>query len=247
MSDLLKLVRLKSLEEIVQSLRDLIARHRRRFLKRCLPCPYNCKAADMVGRKVVGCSNCGSHDPDQCIQPSSFVPMFTKEELSEQFKAEIRDAQVLLRDYRDLFVFFWLFGAFDKKPQQVNEEIVSKAEKKHEIIPDPTGGAGTDHDVRVVRTGGDREPEQDDPKSEGADQAPATGQRCAGKMSTGASPPTCQKVNGTTSIMADVRGKQVLRVVRRSTRGFGKFEDDRQENLTRRGAAAPPLTSLQTT
>jgi hypothetical protein len=109
--------------------------------------------------------------------------MYSKEELSEQFKTGIRDPQVLLREYRDLFVFFWLLGAFDEKI--VDEEIVSKAEKKHE-----TGNTGVDNDavrgVRAVPVVCDNNTEQDHSKPESADTAPATGQQCADRVSTGA-------------------------------------------------------------
>lgn len=126
MEPLQKIVKLKSLSEIIERARDLIRRHRRRFLKRNLrPCPYNCKLADMMGHKVIGCSTCGSTDPDQCKQANKFVPMFTKEELAKQFADSLRDPQVLLRDYRDLTVFLWILGGFD---QQVDEHIVSGME-----------------------------------------------------------------------------------------------------------------------
>jgi hypothetical protein len=108
----------------------MIARHRRRFLQRNLrPCPYNCKMADMMGRKIIGCSGCESHNPNQCLKEQNFVPIATKDELIQQFKEEVRDPGILLRDYRDLVVFFWVLGAFDEE-KQVNEDIVSKVEEK---------------------------------------------------------------------------------------------------------------------
>ncbi len=128
---LLKKVKLKSLEEIVARARDIIARHRRRFLTRNLrPCPYNCTMVDMMGRKITGCLGCGSHDPNKCLDTEKFKPAYTKEELAAQFAEELRDPGVLLRDYRDVVVFLWVLGAFDEE-KRVDEEIVSKVEKKH--------------------------------------------------------------------------------------------------------------------
>jgi len=127
---LLKKVKLKSLEEIIARARDIIARHRRRFLSRSLrPCPENCAMAEMMGRKITGCSGCDSIDPNKCIRQDKFKPVFSKEQLAAQFAQELRDPGVLLRDYRDVVVFFWVLGAFDA--EQVDEEIVSKVEKKH--------------------------------------------------------------------------------------------------------------------
>lgn len=56
-----------------------------------------------------------------------FVPLFTKEELAKQFADQLRNPEILLREYRDITVFLWCLGAFDK--QQVNEEVVADMEK----------------------------------------------------------------------------------------------------------------------
>jgi hypothetical protein len=127
---LLKKVKLKSPEEIIARARDIISRHRRRFLSRNLnPCPGNCAMADMMGRKITGCSGCGTIDPNKCIHPEKFQPAYSKEELAKQFAAELRDPGVLLRDYRDVVVFFWVLGAFDEE-KQVDEEIVANVETR---------------------------------------------------------------------------------------------------------------------
>lgn len=128
---LLALVHLKSLEEIVEAAKETIRRHRRRFLQRNMrPCPLNCKGADMVGHKVVGCMNCGSQNSEQCIKESTFVPLFTKEELAQQFADQLRNPEVLLREYRDITVFLWVLGAFDRQKKTVDEHIVSKVEQR---------------------------------------------------------------------------------------------------------------------
>lgn len=130
---LLSKVKLKPLAEIIARARETIHRHRRRFLQRNLrPCPFNCKGASMVGQhKVTGCRNCGSMNPDACAKPNQFVPLFTKEELAQQFADQLRDPEVLLREYRDVTVFFWVLGAFDEQ-KRVDEQIVSKVEKRGE-------------------------------------------------------------------------------------------------------------------
>jgi hypothetical protein len=86
--------------------------------------------AEMMGRKVTGCSGCESIDPNKCLRPDKFKPAYSKEELAAQFASELRDPGTLLRDYRDVVVFFWVLGAFDEE-KRVDEEIVSKVEKKH--------------------------------------------------------------------------------------------------------------------
>jgi hypothetical protein len=39
------------------------------------------------------------------------VPIFTKAELYEQFKNDLRDPETLVREYRDLAMLFWVIGA----------------------------------------------------------------------------------------------------------------------------------------
>jgi len=127
---LLSKVSLKSLEEIIAAARETIHRHRRRFLQRNLrPCPINCKGASMVGHKVVGCGNCGSRNPEQCSRESGFVPLFGKDDLAQQFADQLRNPEVLLREYRDVTVFLWVLGAFDKQSKVIDETIVSDVEK----------------------------------------------------------------------------------------------------------------------
>jgi hypothetical protein len=124
------LVQLKSLEEIIAAARDTIKRHRRRFLQRALrPCPQNCKGASMLGHQVVGCTNCGSPNADNCLKEKKFVPLFTKEELAQQFADQLRNPEVLLREYRDVTVFLWVLGAFDKQTKTLDENIVEKVEQ----------------------------------------------------------------------------------------------------------------------
>lgn len=153
---LLKKVKLKSPEEIIARARDIISRHRRRFLSRNLnPCPGNCAMAEMMGRKITGCGGCGTIDPNKCIHPEKFKPAYSKEELAKQFAEELRDPGTLLRDYRDVVVFFWVLGAFDEE-KQVDEEIVANVETRgqkpvrsvsSDATPVPRDGGAGDSDL----------------------------------------------------------------------------------------------------
>ena len=102
---------IKSPEEIWDKCRELVKRHRRRFLQsNSRPCPWNCTKAVLSSKhEVTGCRGCGSRNPEFCKNTGLFSPLFTKEELVHQFKEKLKDPQVLLQEYRDLVVFF--FGA----------------------------------------------------------------------------------------------------------------------------------------
>lgn len=138
------LVQLKTLEEIIAAARETIHRHRRRFLQRNLrPCALNCKGASMVGHKVVGCTNCGSPNDDSCLKENKFVPLFTKEELAQQFADQLRNPDVLLREYRDVTVFLWVLGAFDKQKKTLDENIVEKVEQRDKTKSVAASGDGS--------------------------------------------------------------------------------------------------------
>jgi|ERR1700739_955717 len=124
----MKPIKLKSLEEVIARFRELVHRHRRRFLRRNLrPCPDNCKFAEVVGRNVVGCGQCGSQNPEFCKRQEQFEPLYSKEELIEQFKRAMRDPKLLLKEYRDLVVFMWVTGQYDAEAP-VPEQIIEKVE-----------------------------------------------------------------------------------------------------------------------
>src|SRR5271157_4770382 len=154
---LLSKVQLKTLEEIIAAARETIKRHRRRFLQRALrPCPENCKGASMLGHKVVGCTNCGSPNGDSCIKSSKFVPLFTKEQLAQQFADQLRNPEVLLREYRDVTVFLWVLGAFDKQKKTLDETIVERVEQnegKARKMGASGGGSSGTHGVSQPQSG----------------------------------------------------------------------------------------------
>jgi hypothetical protein len=160
-------VKLKALEEIIAAARETIHRHRRRFLQRNLrPCPDNCKGVSMLGREIIGCTNCGSPSGDKCIREDKFVPVFTKEELAQQFAEQLRNPEILLREYRDVTVFLWVLGAFDKQKKTLDETIVERVEQSENksrkmaasgdgavtpVREHPTGGNNSEAETRTGR------------------------------------------------------------------------------------------------
>jgi hypothetical protein len=145
---LINKVRLKTLEEIIAAARETIHRHRRRFLQRNLrPCPQNCKGASMLGHKVVGCTNCGSPNADSCVNERKFDPLFTKEQLAQQFADQLRNPEILLREYRDVTVFLWVLGAFDKQTKVLDETIVERVEQnENKARKAAVGNSAVSHD-----------------------------------------------------------------------------------------------------
>ena len=156
------LVQLKSLEEIIAAARDTVKRHRRRFLQRNLrPCPENCKGASMLGHKVIGCTTCGAPNTEKCLKEKAFVPLFTKEELAQQFADQLRDPEVLLREYRDVTVFLWVLGAFDKQTKALDQTIVEEVAQSENKAK------------KMAATSGDRDGSPVRDRSTGADDSPA--------------------------------------------------------------------------
>lgn len=122
-------IHVKSKEEIIEQIQELVHRHRRRFLRTNLrPCPENCTKADVTARGVRGCPGCGSTNPEQCRDDRAFVAIATKEEVYEQFRQDIRDPDVLRHDYRDIMTLLWVLGQFDGEQPQVPEHVMDHVE-----------------------------------------------------------------------------------------------------------------------
>jgi hypothetical protein len=122
-------ITVKSKEEIVAQMSELIHRHRRRYIKKhTRPCPINCQFASVVRKGVTGCSKCDSSNPESCRQETYFRPIATKEQIAEEFALDIRDPQILQHDYRDLLVLLWVLGQFDG--EQPDEQVIASAEQR---------------------------------------------------------------------------------------------------------------------
>ena len=123
-------VKLKSAEEIIGQLTEIIHRHRRRYIRKYTrPCPINCTfASESTKRGVTGCDRCGSSNPEQCRRESEFVAIETKEEVAERFKQDIRDPNILQHEFRDVMTLLWVIGGFDGEAP--DEHVVSRAEQR---------------------------------------------------------------------------------------------------------------------
>jgi hypothetical protein len=108
-------IKVKSDLEILARLKELLQRHRKRYVKaRLKPKGSNCahKVWDDV-KKEWFCEGCGSRDPEVCLNPMCFEPELTKEELAVAFREDICNTQRMLRDYRDIATLLWVLSQFD--------------------------------------------------------------------------------------------------------------------------------------
>jgi hypothetical protein len=122
-------ITVKSKEEIVTQLSELIHRHRRRYIKKYMrPCPVNCQFASVVRKGVTGCGKCESSNPESCRQEAYFAPISTKDEVAEEFSLDIRDPKILQHDYRDILTLLWVLGQFDGETPR--EHVIANAEKR---------------------------------------------------------------------------------------------------------------------
>jgi len=116
-------IKLKSQQEILKRLRDLIHRHKKRYLKKYLaPSVNNCRGslaylrpdlAEHLDYNEDRCTFCKCKDPGSCNDPELFKPRYTKDEIIEKFKEDIKDPQKLPRDFRDVAILMWVLGLFD--------------------------------------------------------------------------------------------------------------------------------------
>jgi hypothetical protein len=135
-SDLLEL---RSKQEIVDRCREIIHRFRRRFLKKnSRPCPLNCQFGIQHGNEITGCSKCESYNPDRCMRPEEFVPLYTREELAQQFREELFDRQILFRRYPAVAVLLWVLGVV----KTAEDEIHIDADKMKDLEKTKHANAG---------------------------------------------------------------------------------------------------------
>ncbi len=68
------------------------------------------------------------------MRPEEFIPIFTKEELYEQFREELYDKQVLFRRYPAIGVLLWVLGVVQTHEEEVEIHRPSVAElEKHSL------------------------------------------------------------------------------------------------------------------
>jgi hypothetical protein len=108
-------IEVKSKDEIVAQLAEIIHRHRRRYLRKYTrPCPINCVYATESNKKgVTGCKQCDSFNPEQCRVESAFVSISTKDEVIEQFRQDLRDPNILRHEYRDVMTLLWVLNSLN--------------------------------------------------------------------------------------------------------------------------------------
>lgn len=108
-------IKVKSPREILDKLRTLTHNHQKRYFKKHLyPSPVNCKGAPVHGADVSPCSKCKAIEGQPCQAREQFAPRFTKAELSQMFRDDIKNHQKLLREYRDVAMLLWCLGQFDQ-------------------------------------------------------------------------------------------------------------------------------------
>lgn len=120
---------------MVLRLRELLQRHRKRYIKtRLKPKGANCvhKVWDDE-KKEWFCAGCGSKDPEVCLNPVCFEPELTKEELAAAFHEDICNTQRMLRDYRDIAALLWVLGQFDPESdyEQTKEGVLGMEQRQN--------------------------------------------------------------------------------------------------------------------
>lgn len=127
-------LKLKSEKEVLLRLRELLQRHRKRYIKaRLKPQGQNCvhKVWDDE-KKEWFCGGCGSKDPEACLNSACFEPELTKDELAAAFREDICNTQRMLRDYRDIATLLWVLGQFDSPEEyERTKEGLLGMEQRH--------------------------------------------------------------------------------------------------------------------
>jgi hypothetical protein len=135
-------IKVKTDKDILDRLKELISRHRKRFFKNKLkPKGENCafvKYDETTGASK--CLKCGTDDPDTCLNHKLFKASRTKEELAADFSDDIHNTQRMLREYRDIATLLWVLGQFDdpEEYEQTKEQLIANVEQRK--IPDTLEG-----------------------------------------------------------------------------------------------------------
>lgn len=128
-------VSLKSPQEILKRLRELIHKHKKKFLKKyTAPSVENCNGAlsctnpelaEHLDPNEDRCTRCKSRMGFPCARQELFEPKYSKEEIVEMFKEDIKNPQKLPREYKDVALLMWVLGFLDPE-----EAVLEDKEKK---------------------------------------------------------------------------------------------------------------------
>jgi len=103
---------MKEEREMSERLRDLIHRHRKRYIRdNSRPCGKNCNFMTQDG----SCSEFGVVSDAQCHTCQTFSPFLTRSEMEENFREDIKHPKKLLREYRDVAILMWCLGYLDEE------------------------------------------------------------------------------------------------------------------------------------
>ena len=81
------------------------------------------------------CTKCGTTDPDRCLNQEMFQPKRNREELAKDFADEVKNPQILLREYRAEAGLLWCLGLLDPDDEETPVINIEKRE-----IPDKMEG-----------------------------------------------------------------------------------------------------------
>lgn len=105
----------KQVREIYERFKELFHRDLRKYMRKYLrACPLNCRYARIQNRDVVGCSGCGSVNPEQCRKTEKFASIYDKQALYQQFSEEFWNPHIMVRRYRAEAALLWVLGVWDE-------------------------------------------------------------------------------------------------------------------------------------
>lgn len=121
-------IRVKSAEEILLRLRELLQRDQTKYIRRhTKPKGDNCKHRYLDPKTQEWTCRCGTKEPDTCLCHSQFEPEFTRDQLLQQFREDVHNPQKLLREYRAEATLLWVLGQFDQ--EQPATDLLNKEQK----------------------------------------------------------------------------------------------------------------------
>lgn len=113
-------IQLKSVIDIKAKIRDLLHRHRTRYVKNHLvPCPENCEFAIRIpGKPAMPCPRCQADPGHSCNLEHEFHSRYLRHELEQMFQERANDKEWLARETRDVYMLLWVLGQIspDQEP-----------------------------------------------------------------------------------------------------------------------------------